>query len=75
MHKPKCGRLCDNCWKKREDYIKKEPQRRMRIGIYTLQSGPFPTILHKKSTVGVSLTVDFLLVLCENYALWSASQF
>ena len=47
----------------------------MRIGIYTLQRGPFPTILHKKSTVGVSLTVDFLLVLCENYALWSASQF
>jgi len=55
--------------------LEKGRKRRFPIGICTLQSGPFSTILRKKSTVGVSLTVDFFLVLWKNYALWSASQF
>ena len=45
------------------------------MGIYTLQTVSFPAILHQKSTAGVSLAVDFYLVLQENLSLWSASQF
>jgi hypothetical protein len=40
-------------------------QRRVRIGIYTLQIESFPAILHQKSTAGVSLAVDFVICLAE----------
>jgi hypothetical protein len=50
-------------------------QRRVRIGIYTLQTGSFPALLHQKATAGVSLAVVFYLVLRKNLSLWSASQF
>ena len=53
----------------------KTDERRVCIGIYTLQTGFFPTILHQKATVGVSLAVAFSLVLQENLSVWSASQF
>ena len=50
-------------------------ERRPRIGIYTLQSGSFSAIPHKKAMAGVSLTMAFLFVYQKNLTLWSASQF
>ena len=54
---------------------KRQGQGRHRIGIYMLQRGYFPAILHQKATVGVSLTVAFFFVLQETLSLWSALQF
>jgi len=51
------------------------PQGRSHIGIYTLQIGSFPAILHQKAMAGVSLAMAFYLVLRKNLSLWSASQF
>ena len=51
---------------------KKTGQRRLCLGIYTLQNGSFPAILRQKSTAGVSLAVDFYLILQKNLSLWSA---
>jgi len=48
---------------------------RPHMGIYTLQSGSFSSILRQKATAGVSLAVAFFLVLLKNLSLWSASQF
>jgi hypothetical protein len=55
--------------------LKKQPVGRNRIGIYMLQTGYFPAILHQKTTAGVSLAVVFYLVLLKNLSFWSASQF
>ena len=52
--------------------MKKPPERRLCLGIYTLQNGSFPAILHQKATAGVSLAVAFYLVLQKNLSLWSA---
>ena len=45
------------------------------IGIYTLQTGSYPVILHQKATAGVSLAAAFYLVFQKNLSLWSALQF
>jgi len=50
-------------------------QRRVPIGIHTLQIGSFSAILHQKTMAGVSLAMVFYLVLLKNLSLWSASQF
>ncbi len=50
-------------------YIKELVERHPHIGIYTLQSGSFPAILHKNTTAGVSLAVVFSLVLQKNNSL------
>ncbi len=43
--------------------IEQQPERRHRSGIFTLLGGLFPAILRQKPTIGVSLTMGFLLVL------------
>jgi len=50
-------------------------QGRPHIGIYTLQNGSFPAILHQKAMAGGSLAMAFYLVLQKKLTFWSALQF
>ena len=70
IHGTPCGKL-----EFEEGEKKSTGERRLHLGIYTLQNGFFPAILQPKIMAGVSLAMIFYFVLQKNLSLWSALQF